>query len=203
MSDLDWEVKLRALDFWERQIHEQYGHFEIPSAIDNHPSHESSSKDDHQASNRSVSLLDFVNLGIAEVLYHGINDYDIAVKEKACQMCLSLKQCINETELGTHSQLISASSNHQTCSSSKSSNDHPRPHTLTSICVTSQESTPEKRDSSANQFAEFLVRTDFQGLLHENEMYRKEYMYNPLSLFSDIMLESADNNTEDNRIDCY
>lgn len=190
-SDFDWEVKIKALEFWGKAAMTMIsgqtcaGSPESCSSADQSPVSKSMLHRDRlgiescSIAESCMRLAPLLMVGFEEVLLNGLEDYDSAVREKACSVLSSIH---NQLGIPEHS-LCSNHFNDNNCTQIKGDCYHPQAEVVCEKfdCLTS------RAKDSVHTFLTKLYKLAGEGLQKMQESSTDEYERNPMSLLEDVM----------------
>lgn len=193
-SDLDWEVKIAALSFWENVISTEFDSQTVcPAYAIDLPVF---SRNRCQACKVCSLLKKFralSKLGCIDSLLTAFNDCDHSVCEKAAQV-LSKLLFSNEDDEDFVIKL--------TCLKDKATENEGNLFN----CCTGSCCEDDKQESLKDEGFAFLKRlsgVNFRKDLNKCKTGCDLYTQNPLSLIEDILADCEENENEDKIVDCY
>lgn len=185
MSDFDWEVKVKCLEFWECAVEQELKLFMS-----------------HECIKQTVSLISKLlekNIILQKAVvsvFSGLDDYDPSVCAAACELCLKMKKIILQTAI------ISKETKHE-ISLPEKDNLHKKIKLETSqseeVVLKDESNTPDCMEVQVRR----LLETDWEALLRPYTASTDDYHRDQMSLVQDILLHGENVDNEDNILDCY
>ncbi|XP_064594378.1 BRCA1-associated ATM activator 1-like [Liolophura sinensis] len=197
-KDFDWDVQVKALNFWEKFVEQEMKGMLHNTEADGHLPNYAAGLGGIQTGQKRkspdeacvVQLLEkFQKTGVLTVLLSALQDCDQSVGEKACQILIAMKHT------------FTASLNQAIIESTK------KPKCDQDITVVA-----ETGGNGTNTYVCAPSVETFISMLNDHDLHKKlsvisqssdEYMRNPMSLLEDILNSLSDDQNEDNIIDCY
>ncbi|XP_076454852.1 uncharacterized protein LOC143289686 [Babylonia areolata] len=192
MNDFDWDVKVKVLDFWEKLAAPLLpcregveggsggGGNVRNAAMSDRKLHRkrTSSKQSCSVSSKDYhcALESLLQEGFGQALMTGAEDYDLAVKQKALHMLVSLQECMeSEEDLPVKAPRLDRESDTTNSHSAEVTGEEASNTDLTAPCVT------------VNQFLQALSQLDPASTLQQQSHGANEYDRKPASVLEDVM----------------
>ena len=185
IHDLDWEVKLLVLKYWEEQLER------LTSPQPSVPDNATGLNPDGSAESSLEALKGLGESGCYKTIATAFQDHDPSVQHKA--YAITDKLCSNLKEQSQY-DILSSDVNSDNDTSGEPLAKRKCPDSTSSKCVSGPH--------SLSEFLYLVEGLDLNRCLKESAQSTDEYQRNPLTLLDDI-LTSLRQNSEDNAIDCY
>lgn len=203
IKDMDWQVKLKVLNFWENQYNQlkiniENSKADTPSyAVELSIENNKRKIENHDTDCKALidKLQEFGKKGGLYVILMGSQDYDQSVQHQACKLLESVKHLCEESGVDlpgcSHPKRKMLSKNIEPVNMDTTSSDIP----TSKLDI--------KQDIGVLDFLENVENIDLKKMLDLTSQSIDEYQRNPEMLLQDILISLKPNEDEDNAIDCY
>ena len=208
IHDLDWEVKLSVLQFWQQVISDKLtdGSCSVPA----YAAGLSVANKRVEHKDGMALLEEICEMGGWKCLLVGIRDYDQSVRHKACSILVEVKfhckqvilsnQDSTEPPRKQHCPSLAAARNFNVVT------DLTIPDSIHASPKMNEQSDVWDQDTlniaTTGQFLHFLESVNLDRLAAETSESTDDYVRNPMSLLDDILI-SLGKDDDENAVDCY